>query len=429
MAVSSFAGSFTMNASTGNQSVTGLGFQPKIIFFWSDGSTADGTGVNIQGTHGIAVSATDRRCVGYSTPDNNSPGSGGNMLAGHYTDRIIRFCRLNGDTAALREADFVSMDADGFTINIGTTDGTQSIVNYCAYGGDDITNVKTGQFQQPGSTGNTAYTGIGFQPDCLIYFRGRSTGTAPSATGNSPPRASWGFATSASARGVLTTQLRATGSAFTAKTYQRTTKVVAGMGNSDTVQEEADLVSFDADGFTLNWSTTSVNVYVFYAVMKGGQYKVGSFNQATGTGNQATTGVGFQPASIFLVSSNKATDSAVNADCRITIGAASSTSQRATSWHGQDDGTTNSDNAHALDRDETIQMYTEPTPTLNAEGDLVSLDSDGFTLNWSTADATAREILYLAIGSLAVAGGQPIARRVSTIPFLGGSLRQAVLNR
>ena len=33
--------------------------------------------------------------------------------------------------------------------------------------------------------------------------------------------------------------------------------------------------------------------------------------------------------------------------------------------------------------------------------DLSSFDSDGYTLNWSTADATAREFVALAVGSTA----------------------------
>ena len=43
------------------------------------------------------------------------------------------------------------------------------------------------------------------------------------------------------------------------------------------------------------------------------------------------------------------------------------------------------------------------TPSTNAEADLTTLDSDGFTVNWTTADATAREFYYLLLGSSAAA--------------------------
>ncbi len=37
--------------------------------------------------------------------------------------------------------------------------------------------------------------------------------------------------------------------------------------------------------------------------------------------------------------------------------------------------------------------------------DLVSFDNDGFTLDWTTADATAREFIGIAFGDAAAAGG------------------------
>lgn len=43
--------------------------------------------------------------------------------------------------------------------------------------------------------------------------------------------------------------------------------------------------------------------------------------------------------------------------------------------------------------------------TVNAEAALSSFDSDGFTLNWTTADATARYFGYVAIGANAVVTG------------------------
>jgi hypothetical protein len=38
-----------------------------------------------------------------------------------------------------------------------------------------------------------------------------------------------------------------------------------------------------------------------------------------------------------------------------------------------------------------------------AAADIQSLDSDGFTLDWTTVDATAREFFYVAIGASAAA--------------------------
>jgi hypothetical protein len=40
---------------------------------------------------------------------------------------------------------------------------------------------------------------------------------------------------------------------------------------------------------------------------------------------------------------------------------------------------------------------------VDAEADLDTMDSDGFTLDWTTADSTAREHGYLAMASGAAA--------------------------
>src|SRR6267142_2819556 len=196
MSLNTQVGTFVLNSVTGNQSITGLGFTPKIILLFYNNETGNTINPSIQGGHGVALSSSDRRCVGFSQPNNNVPTGGANTLAGHYNDRCIRYCRLNGDTASVREADFVSMDADGFTINILTTDGTQSWISYLAIGGTDLTNVKTGQFVQNTGTGDQAITGVGFQPDCLLFIRGRFTTSAPSSTANSNLRPAWGFAKS-----------------------------------------------------------------------------------------------------------------------------------------------------------------------------------------------------------------------------------------
>jgi hypothetical protein len=53
-----------------------------------------------------------------------------------------------------------------------------------------------------------------------------------------------------------------------------------------------------------------------------------------------------------------------------------------------------------LDRTKLIKMMTEgASPTVQAAADHVSFDSDGQTINWTTADATARQIIVLWIGN------------------------------
>ena len=45
-----------------------------------------------------------------------------------------------------------------------------------------------------------------------------------------------------------------------------------------------------------------------------------------------------------------------------------------------------------------IRSLTADTPTLNAQADFVSINSDSFTINWTPADGTERKIGWIALG-------------------------------
>jgi hypothetical protein len=61
----------------------------------------------------------------------------------------------------------------------------------------------------------------------------------------------------------------------------------------------------------------------------------------------------------------------------------------------------------ALDRTNVYVSYGDDgTPTLQGKADLTSFDADGFTLTYTSPDATAREVIYLAMGNAAAGGGR-----------------------
>jgi hypothetical protein len=62
--------------------------------------------------------------------------------------------------------------------------------------------------------------------------------------------------------------------------------------------------------------------------------------------------------------------------------------------------------------------FSTATSTTDAEADLSSLDSDGFTLDWTTADAVAREFIFTAFGSSSDTLGWP------AVDSLGGPYKQ-----
>jgi hypothetical protein len=56
-----------------------------------------------------------------------------------------------------------------------------------------------------------------------------------------------------------------------------------------------------------------------------------------------------------------------------------------------------------LNTSNVLAAYSPGTPTKDAEASLSSFDSDGFTLDWTTADASPRVFWYLAIAGAASA--------------------------
>jgi len=408
MAWSAKVGSFALATTTGNQSVTGVGFQPKAIIFLGNHLTADGSVASSGTMYGMGTSSTARGCIWTASLDAQDPTACRRILR---TDRIVA---LFTSTTANAVADLVSLDADGFTINNTTADATNSrIVNYLALGGTDISNVYCGTFTSPASAGSSSITGVGFQPDCVL---GMACGTAPNTSPSTGQNCSM-FAFTGSANWVSCNRAEnGRSDVSSAKGYQRTASCVAVPStSSETVPIEATLTSMDADGFTLSYSAsaTVTNGFLFLA-LKGGSYKVGAINQATSTGDQATTGVGFTPAILFLTSFGAVAATGFQANSRRTIGIGTSVTARGCIWAGETDNQATTICDSDLDRTEIFKSFTPGTPTLESSAELKTLDSDGFTLTWGTADATARQICYLAMGATPAAGGNAVPCKMAS---------------
>jgi len=183
-----------------------------------------------------------------------------------------------------------------------------------------------------------------------------------------------------------------------AKHRQSTQRILS----TTTTFTEADFVSFDSDGFTLNYPTAGGSADVFYYLaLRGPQFKVSSFNQATSTGNQSITGAGFTPKASIMISANDVSgnNDAAQAHARASFGWATGTSERSSFWIGETDNVSPTVARRNIDTTKLIKMMTESaSPTVNAAADHVSFDSDGQTINWTTADGTARQIIVLWIG-------------------------------
>lgn len=113
--------------------------------------------------------------------------------------------------------------------------------------------------------------------------------------------------------------------------------------------------------------------------------KVGTFTSKASTGSQSVTGIGFKPRAIIFAMGVGAADSIVAA-----LGWSDGTSQSAAFGFRSDDT-----NTGGLSTDtSTVIRWTSVAGVAVGQASLTSLDLDGFTLNWSAADA--RVITYFA---------------------------------
>lgn len=381
--------------SAGDQAITGLGFQPKAIIFYSTGETTDDGSSALAAVasvmYGMTAGSTQNAVFCHAVVEGANPAVAGKAWN---ETACIEFLS-NGVPTTDGIAALKSFDADGFTINWSAFPGSARLVKFIALGGSDITNAKVGFFASNSSlgVGTQSITGVGFTPDFLMFLGGDMT-----AAGTASNSAWCVGAASGTAAGRQFFVYDVDNAGGASMQYTSSGKCIVG----GTGSRSGSLASFNADGFSISWNPDPGSALRFgYLALKGGNYFVGNETQGTSTGNKATTGVGFLPAGALYISGAAEAGSGGG----ISFGGASSSTARGAISYGRFDSPT----AHARsDRRSTRALWFLFVNSLSAvstggNADLVTFDSDGFTLNWITSDATARVFNYIAFGPAASA--------------------------
>jgi hypothetical protein len=389
-------GTFTKITTTGSQTVSGLGFQPKaIIFYWSR-NTANATAAAPRSQGVGFTDCTNQRAVAIAEDDN-----AGTSNAGRYrTESNVIVILSDGTPTVGSRATFTSCNSDGFTINWAVSEASAYIINYIAIGGPDVTNVKAGTFTLAASTGIQNITGVGFQPDFAMFLQGFTEAVDTASTGL---EMGMGFADYNNNQGSILNCVKDNETTNKTKySLQRTDNVILLSSTACALDALAAFNGFSSDGFSLNVSDApAAATSIFYLAIKGGSYAVGNFSQPTTTGTQTISGLGFQPNSVVLFSHNQVSGTALTAPSTFSIGAANATTSRAGVW-GQSRNVDPSQTAVYTDNSKIMIMRTLSgtggTGTINAQADFNGFTSDGFQLNWTTVDTTQRQIIYWAFG-------------------------------
>lgn len=373
-----------------------IGFTPKLIIFWGNHNTAynmfEGDNIFFFGFS----DGTNNRGIGFSIDDDEDT----TQSAKAFYDKAIAEIDFDNSMKSRVSCTFTT---NGFNLVYTENDNDARLINYIALGGTTITNTKVGHFTQPTAiNASFGVTGVGFQPTTLFLLpttftaiNGNNTDAAARFGVGSLPTERFSYALGDD-HGVGTQDNNSIGRS------DRIITLTAAAGGA--ILKSADLVSMNADGFTLNYDVCDATAYLCaYAAIKGARVKIGKFSPTTGTGLQFVTGIGFKPSLLIFMGHGKSmetTNTPANG-IKLSIGAATDSLNRRCTTVGAPD---NVDPSVVVDRSQSSKCYQiiqaeddSDDSIITFEMDLSSMDNDGFTINKSINTGVTQDISYIAL--------------------------------
>ena len=341
---------------------------------------------------------TRSRSVSTSSQDGATTSNASTRMA----NKVLTMVRWGEVVVA--EADLSSWNDTTFTLNWTTNDAASYVIHYIAIGGSDI-QARVVDWTMRTTVGNTTVTGVGFQPDVVFHAHGGHALTAALPTNMADGAFGLGVMDFDGDQWAFANWTEDNVGTSDTQRGQLTNAALYSFNNGLTVQKQASWVSMNADGFTLNFTNTgsALAARVFSLALKGVNVKPGSFLKSTAAAPapQPITGVGFRPSLVMLASVQNTTQAAPAVHSRFGLGASDGTTEGSSAFQDQDAAAFMA--TEAIDKTSKVFMKVDnSTPVINAEADLTSFGTDGFTLNWTTNDAVQTQILYLSLSPLAV---------------------------
>lgn len=379
--------------------VSGLGFQPQAIIFWTSGRQSAGAGSESSNpSFGWATSPASRHCV--ASPSQNAAGTS-NTRSAMRDDACV--AEVNVSTGALIGAlDLQSMDVGGFTLVVDVSYSLSREISYLALG-DGIT-VGTEVIQSPAATGIQNYTGLGFEPDLCLFIGTRST-TAPPSQGVDSTR-SIGWA-AASGQGVCAGGSNDGSGTMVARNYCYNGECIALLNaGANAIERRAQWNGTVPGGYSLNWvEATATQARFAVLAIAGVSASVLGFNTATVVGNFGVVGAGFQPKAMLAMTTAwpfPAADTPNTDDFPIISAVDQAGTQRVHAL--ADYNGVGTSQVYLLYR--TTRVF-EWADLLGGEASFVSFDPDGFTWNMVVASASPNGVTALLIGDALAPAGPP----------------------
>lgn len=401
-----YKGTFTANTATGNQTVSGIvdedgnAFTPKAVILWTSYVTTTGF---IDGwTWGCGVTdGADQFSAGGWADDNAAAQQAACLSSAASMARIT----AGAAATAVRIGTFVSFGSGQFVINWTTVDAVAAIFHFVALGGDDLSVDMAAGGANGGVSQGRAANIAAILPRAIFGLYGHASISA--AIG--PSYGVWALEDDyAISQGAGYAAVDDNQNPSICKAIQRNdlfclTPSVAGVG-------VLNAYGVDHVGAFYNAMNLSDASTAGWLIIGGINAKAGSGLQPTSAGAQAVSGLGFSPKVVFLfnIGQTAIANTTVAAGAKMSVGAADR-SRQGYAYVGANDAVTPSVSVSKSDGSNVIVSATPnataASTTTQAEAAVQSIDSDGFTLDWTSADATQRQYNWLALGDLPSAGG------------------------
>lgn len=324
---------------------------------------------------------------------------GGTADSARYSSKalVINLSSVTGTCSAI---------TDGIRITQGGTSTLPRYITAILING--VTDVHLAEQNLGTGTSPIDITAPGFKPS-LVFFGSSGLGAAPAsgtfssmsfgvAHNNSSDTVTQGYICCNSDNGAATMDTMS----IVSHSY-----IAAQLTNNAAVWQ-ASVGSFDPSGFSITPSASASSDYLSYLAIELADPDdcwVDILDAATSTGDLSQSGIGFEPQVVGLACNMATSLDTVTSGATINLGAGDGTTQQCISG-SDENGAGTSDTSNEADTSNILQILNDDG-TQDGLASLSTLDSDGFTLNYSDAASSAKKILAFAIGDSTAGGGGP----------------------
>lgn len=327
------------------------------------------------------------------------------MLAsrGSHIDSAIALPNPNIEDSVIEAT--VSGTTDGVVITT-SVDNTSSDKRIAALLLGGLTNAKAFAYQL--GTG-TSYdiTSIGFKPD-VVFIGTVGFPTSGSIKERAEAIFSFGVVHNNSSDTVTQGLIAVTdknGVGTTVSSSYADHQYCAMQLFDDAVSWKASAGSFDSSGFTLTTTASPGSDQVFILALQladPDDFAIVFDDMPTSSGSDSVTGLAFEPDAIGLLISQATANQTVTAGLAAMVGFADASVETSLYAHSEDNQGTS--DAHSGYSASNVIDFKSQSGAAAGTASLTSLNSDGWTLNYSTGGSAARKIVAFAVGN-SVGGG------------------------